>query len=49
MIDKGTSGVRIQSQARARIHIYDKKADLMPTLPYFTAVIEQVAAGKYEL
>lgn len=25
MIDKGTSGVKIQSQARARIHIYDKR------------------------
>ena len=49
MIDKGTSGVRIQSQARARIHIYDKKADLMPTLDQLhQSVIEQVATGKYE-
>ena len=49
LIDKGTSGVRIQSQARARIHIYDKKSDLMPILDTLhQTVIEQVAAGKYE-
>ena len=47
-IDKGTQA-SIQSQARARIHIYDKKKDLLPTLnTLHQSVIEQVAAGKYE-
>ena len=47
-IDKGTSGVRIKSQARARIGIYENKNELMPTLDQLHSnAIAQVLDQKY--